>query len=195
MSQWVGSMMSECYKCEYKSAKNKIFHERRLCEFCSYFAPDKKELFNIYVEEKTNWRDLQTYRKQGNLGGVKQKRGMVEKAKEGKVMSRAPFGYEIRKGKLFPAQNSEMVETIYEDFLATETSLNQLSKKYGISLNGLKKILMNFTYIGKIKFDGEVHEGKHNHLVSSTLFNHVQDKLEKMLRRRKINPKAHNNKN
>jgi site-specific DNA recombinase len=100
-------------------------------------------------------------------------------------MSRAPFGYEIKNNKLVPAVNADLVEKIYEEYLNTELSLNQLSKKYLLSLNGLKKVLTNFTYIGKIKFDGEVHEGKHKPLVSSTLFNHVQDKLEKTLGKRK----------
>ena len=34
--------------------------------------------------------------------------------------------------------------------------------------------------LGKIKFNGQVHEGNHKSLVSSTLFNHVQNKLENL---------------
>ena len=109
-----------------------------------------------------------------------QKKGMVHKAKKGRVMSRAPFGYEIRENQLIPREDSRIIEDIFLDFQNNETSLNRLSKKYGFSLNGLKKILRNFTYLGKIKFNGEMYEGTHKPLVSSTLFNHVQDKLERM---------------
>ena len=173
-------MNNECDKCGYKSAKNKEFFGKTLCEFCSYFAPLTKEDLIVYAEEKVNWRDLQTFRKQGKLGGIRQKNGMKKKAKEGNVMSRAPLGYEIKNNKLVPARNSHMIELIYEDFLNSNLSLNRLSKKYSLSINGLKKVLRNFTYIGKIKFDGELHEGSHQALISSTLFNHVQDKLEKL---------------
>ena len=178
-------MKIECDKCGYKSAKNKDFFGKALCEFCAYFAPLEEKQSLAYVNEHVDWRTTQTYRKQEKIGGIRQKRGMKIRAKEGRVMSRAPFGYKILKGKLFPAQNADLVEKIYEEFLNNEVSLNQLSKKYGLSLNGLKKILSNFTYLGKIKFDGQVHDGDHKALISSTLFNHVQDKLESILRKRK----------
>ncbi len=111
-----------------------------------------------------------------------QKKGMINKASQGKVMSRAPFGYNIINNELIPdVENSLIVEKIFLDFRDSETSLNQLSKKYGLSLNGLKKILRNFSYLGKIKFNGEIHEGTHKPLVSAILFNNVQDKLDKKL--------------
>ncbi len=107
------------------------------------------------------------------------KQGMLKKAQSGKVMSRAAFGYKIEGGKLVPAENHEVVENIFLDFQNNKISLNKLARKYGFSVNGLKKILTNFTYIGKIKFNGELHQGSHKALISTTLFNHVQDKLER----------------
>ena len=109
-----------------------------------------------------------------------QKEGMLKKAQEGKVMSRAAFGYKIQEGKLILAENHQVVENIFLDFQNNKTSLNKLAKKYGFSVNGLKKILTNFTYIGKIKFNGQLHQGSHKALISTTLFNHVQDKLERL---------------
>ena len=35
-------------------------------------------------------------------------------------------------------------------------------------------------YIGKIKFNNQIFEGGHQPIISSTLFNHVQDKLERL---------------
>jgi len=110
-----------------------------------------------------------------------QKLGMVNKASAGKVMSKPAFGYKIEQGKLIKdEENARKVQNIFSDFLQNEVSLNQLAFKYNFSVNGVKKILKNFTYIGKVKFDHQVHEGKHEQIISSTDFNHVQDKLEKI---------------
>ncbi len=111
---------------------------------------------------------------------VNQKKGMTEKAQKGNPVARVAFGYNIVKGVLVPAENSYIIEEIFQDFLNQNISLTQLAKKYGFSVNGLKKILTNFTYISKIKFDSKVFDGNHPPLISSTLFNHVQNKLEKL---------------
>jgi site-specific DNA recombinase len=110
----------------------------------------------------------------------KQKQGMVKKAIKGNLMSRAPFGYGIQDGKLIPAQNRQEIEEIFEEFLRDNISLRQLSQKHSLSVNGLKKILKNFTYIGKIKFNNQIYEGTHEPIISTTLFNHVQNKIESL---------------
>lgn len=115
--------------------------------------------------------------------GLKQKKGMVEKAKMGKPMSRPAFGYKFINKKLVPSENFREVEEIFEEFLEKGMNLSKLSKKHHFSINGLKKILRNFTYIGKIKFNGQIYEGKHKQIISSTLFNKVQDKLDKSKKR------------
>lgn len=114
--------------------------------------------------------------------GKAQKLGMIKKSSLGKHMSRIPFGYEwdYKEKSLIPAENSREVEEIYEEFLKPEMNLSILSKKHNFSVNGLKKILRNFAYLGKVKFDGQIHDGKQTPLISSTLFNKVQDKLDKV---------------
>jgi site-specific DNA recombinase len=112
--------------------------------------------------------------------GNNQKKGMLIKASNGKIMSRAPFGYNIINNELIVnEENARKVEEVFDDFLNSNLSLNKLAQKYGFSVNGVKKILTNFSYIGKIKFSNQIHDGKHKPILSSTLFNHVQDKLEK----------------
>lgn len=110
----------------------------------------------------------------------KQKESMINKSIEGNLMSRAPFGYKIVEKKLVSAENSREVEEIFQDFLNKDISLTKLSKSHGLSVNGLKKVLINQTYLGKIKFDGQTHQSTHQTLISSTLFNHVQNKLERL---------------
>jgi site-specific DNA recombinase len=112
--------------------------------------------------------------------GINQKKGMVERATSGKISSRAPFGYKIANNELIiDEENAKKVEEIFLDFLNNNLSLNKLAQKYNFSVNGIKKILTNFSYIGKVKFDNQIHDGKHKPIISSILFNHVQDKLEK----------------
>jgi DNA invertase Pin-like site-specific DNA recombinase len=111
---------------------------------------------------------------------INQRNSMIDKASQGNLMSRAPFGYQISQGKLIPAENYKEIEELFEEFLNQDISLRKLAEKHKLSVNGLKKILKNFTYIGKIKFNNQIHEGNHQSIVSSTLFNHVQDKLEKL---------------
>ena len=111
---------------------------------------------------------------------INQKEGMIKRASQGNLMSRAAFGYKIVDGKLIPAENYKEIEEIFEEFLNENTSLRQLAGKHHFSVNGLKKILKNFTYIGKIKFNNQVHQGIHQPIVSSTLFNHVQNKMERL---------------
>jgi len=112
--------------------------------------------------------------------GEIQKQGMVDKALKGSLMSRPAFGYELENNKLVPAQNSEEVREIFEEFLNENLNLSQLSKKHNLSVNGLKKVLTNFTYLGKIKFNNQIHDGNHEPIISSTLFNHVQNKMERL---------------
>ena len=105
---------------------------------------------------------------------------MDKKARDGQPITRAPFGYKLENKQLISTQNSYLVQEIFQEFLNTKTSLTKLAKKYGFSVNGLKKILTNQSYLGKIKFDGQIHNGNHQALISSTLFNHVQNKLERL---------------
>jgi len=115
-----------------------------------------------------------------NVTSERTKFSMDKRARDGKVVSRAPFGYKLENKELIQAKDSYLVQEIFQDFLNNKISLTQLAKKYGFSVNGLKKILSNQTYLGKIKFDGQIHQGSHQPLLSSTLFNHVQNKLEKL---------------
>ena len=111
---------------------------------------------------------------------INQKEGMIKRASQGNLMARPAFGYKLSNGKLIPAENYKEIEEIFEEFLRENISLRQLAGKHHLSVNGLKKILKNFTYIGKIKFNNQIHEGSHQPIVSSTLFNHVQNKLERL---------------
>ena len=173
------SEKTKCIKCGYESESNLEKFRVPICSVCFRFAPTEEEKFIEYVREKVDSAVLESFRKYSEIG-LSQKKGMLEKAKKGELMSRAAFGYKIEKGRLIPAENFREVEEIFEEFLTTNISLTQLAKKHSFSVNGLKKILTNFTYIGKIKFNNQVHQGTHQPILSSTLFNHVQNKIERL---------------
>ena len=103
---------------------------------------------------------------------------MLEKSRQGLFRARPPFGYKVVHGQLVPSEDAENVRLIFKEF-AEGRSLNQIAKTYGLSVNGIKKILRNFTYLGKIKFDNQISQGYHPPIISSELFNRVQSKLEK----------------
>ena len=132
------------------------------------------------MAEKIDGGVLETFRKYFIPAGEKQKQGMIKKAIQGNLMSRAPFGYKIQDGKLIHAENSREIEEIFEEFLNKNLSLRKIAEKHKLSVNGLKKVLKNFTYIGKIKFNNQIYEGWHQPIISTTLFNHVQNKIEKL---------------
>jgi site-specific DNA recombinase len=115
-----------------------------------------------------------------NVTGERTKFAMDKQARDGNHITRAPWGYKIENKKLVTTEHSYQVQEVFQDFLNQTISLTKLAKKYGFSVNGLKKILTNQTYLGKVKFDGQIYSGSHQTLISSTLFNHVQNKLEKL---------------
>ncbi|MFH1607512.1 MAG: HNH endonuclease [archaeon] len=151
-----------------------------LCSICHHFAPDDENDFIIYLGEKIDCSVLDTFRKSAKSISKRTKKGMSKKFKEGSIVTRAPFGYKLENKQIILAEDSYLVQEMFQEFLNNQISLTQLSKKYRFSVNGLKKILTNQTYLGKIKFDGQIHQGLHQALISSTLFNHVQNKLEKL---------------
>lgn len=168
-----------CVKCGYDSEKNKEKFQVYLCGICHYFSPNSSEKFQEYISEKISGIVLDSFRKYASVG-EKQKKGMISQASKGKVMSRVPFGYRMENKKLVPTENKNEIEDIFQEFLHENISLRQLAQRHNLSVNGLKKILTNFTYIGKVKFNNQIYEGNHPALISSTLFNHVQNKLERL---------------
>ncbi len=119
-----------------------------------------------------------------NVVGERTKFTMNSKFQDGgNPVTRAPLGYKFVNKQLAPSENSYIIQEIYQTFLNTDTSLTQLAKKYNLSVNGLKKVLKNQTYLGKVKFAGKILQGKHNPLISKDLFDKVQEKLNKIIRR------------
>jgi len=168
-----------CDKCGYKDKKEVEKFEKRICQVCNFFSPENQSDFNSYLSEKIDWKVLETFRKYGQKIGSKQKAGMERKAKQGKLMSRVAIGYSLVDGKIEENKDASRVHSIFKEYLENEISLNKLSKKYGLSVNGLKKVLKNRTYLGEIKFNGQIYKSTHKPIISPEIFYAVQRKISR----------------
>ncbi len=115
-----------------------------------------------------------------NIIGDRTKFGMQRKAKEGGFITKAPKGYKIVDKILLPDGNSQEIQKIFQEFLEFDISLTQLARKYSMTPTGMKKLLRNITYLGKVKFDNQISDGDHKPLIDAMLFNKVQDKIKEL---------------
>jgi len=113
-----------------------------------------------------------------NVTSERTKFTMNSKFRGGNLVTKAPKGYRVVNKELTPTENSYLIQEIYQTFHNNNISLTQLAKKNNLSVNGLKKVLSNQTYLGKIKFAGKIIPGKHTPLISQGLFDQVQNKLK-----------------
>jgi len=174
-----------CKKCNYQDKKEVTIFGSPLCQVCATFAPEKVHDFQDYISEKIDWKKLDTFRKYDQSKGKKQKQGMQKMATIGRLQTRPPLGYDVQNGNLIPNEDAVRVHSLFKTFLARTYSLNSLAKNFSLSINGLKKILTNRTYLGEIKFDGKIHKGDHQQLINSEIFYAAQRKLKTYLKPRK----------
>src|SRR3989344_1660460 len=88
-----------------------------------------------------------------NIIGERTTFGMRRKNKEGGFVNKPPFGYKmVDKNLEFDPENAPKVHQVFEEYLSGSVSLNKLAIKYGFSVNGLKKVLSNTSYVGEVKF-------------------------------------------
>jgi hypothetical protein len=187
-----------CQKCGYKGDEKEleIHHVKlkineggdekdnltTLCSICHHYSPEND--FKKYLDEKIDGKILETFRKSQKAISKITLKGMNKRFEEGNLVTRPPLGYKVVDKKLVIDEDKKLlIQEIFQNFLNETISLNKLSKKYNLSVNGLKKVLKNFTYVGKIKFGGQVLEGKHAPLISNELFIKVQKKLEEIERK------------
>jgi len=115
-----------------------------------------------------------------NIIGDRTKFGMERKAKEGGFITKAPKGYKIVDKLLVPNEESETIKQLFKEFLESDISLTQLAKKNGMTPAGMKKLLRNTTYIGKVKFADKESDGQHPPLLDKHLFEQVQKKIKQL---------------
>ncbi len=173
-----------CSKCGYADKKEIEKFGFKFCSICAAFVPDNKKSVQEYVLEKIDWKILDIFRKFNCYRGKKQRNGMRIQAKEGHPVNRPPLGYSITKGQFSLNSDSLKVISMFRTFLNQNFSLNAISKQFGVSVNGLKKILMNRCYLGEIKFSGKIYKSNHKPLIDNETFYAVQRKIKQISRPR-----------
>jgi hypothetical protein len=184
-----------CKKCGYADKKEVTILGETLCKICATFAPKKPEDFQDYISEQLDWKQIDTFRKHGTTPGSERKAGMQKMADIGRLQTRPPLGYDVRNGNLIPNEDAVRVHSLFKTFLARNYSLNSMAKNFSLSINGLKKVLTNRTYLGEIKFDGNIHKGEHQAIINPEIFYAVQRKLKTYLKPRKTRPPSSSSQN
>jgi hypothetical protein len=158
---------------------NEIDNLATLCSICHKYAPDSENEFKKYVLEKIDSKLLETFRKSDYSISKKTKEGMGNVFKNGKHITKAPFGYKlVNKQLLIDSDQKDKIKNIFEEFLNSNISLTQLAKKNGFTTSGIIKLLHNTTYLGKVKFANKESEGQHESIIEKELFDKVQEKLK-----------------
>ena len=104
--------------------------------------------------------------------------GMYERVKEGfwRGGSGTPFGYNYDSSQdiLVPNENAEDVRSIYDLYLKGY-STTQLAKMFPVANDRhITNILDRITYTGKISYNGEIFQGRHEAIIDENTWQKVQ---------------------
>lgn len=110
--------------------------------------------------------------------------GRVERAKNGLYSGHpnVPTGYTYKDDRLYPNDDSKLVQEIFERFADGESAYSiysDLAKRYPQKIYGanmITAILDNPIYIGKVTFDGEIYDGIHDPIIDDKTFNVVKNR-------------------
>ncbi len=113
--------------------------------------------------------------------------GMRERVKDGYWMggARTPFGYDYDASKniLVPNEHAEDVREIYDLYLKGY-SATKLSSMYNLSGdNHVTAILDRITYTGKISYNGEILQGRHEPIIDDDTWLRVQEERSRRSKR------------
>ncbi len=125
--------------------------------------------------------------------GERVRLGMQTKVKRGLWPTRAPIGYvndRDTKGILLDQERAHLIRELFEVYVARDIPLSQLAKwaeTRGLRARGgtplakseIHKILTNPAYYGKIPWKGALYAGVHEPIVSTSLFDRVQERLNR----------------
>jgi site-specific DNA recombinase len=120
------------------------------------------------------------------------KRGLRQKVRMGIFPSQAPLGYlndSRTKTIVVEKKKSRIVRLAFEKYVKGNMRLEDISNflaKSGVTTRTGKRIsktkasfiLSNPFYIGLFKYGGEIHEGKHEPIISKKLFDEAQEMLK-----------------
>ncbi len=126
------------------------------------------------------------------------KRGHRNKVKDGIWPQMAPLGYVNMKGTgiVVNKEISPLIRKAFEAYATGNFTLRQLRDRFNalrlgtrtgraLAVSNYQKMLKNPIYTGLMRFNGEIHEGKHEPIITKKLFDEVQEVMA-----RKSKPKT-----
>lgn len=149
---------------------------------------------NARSQEKLNWGVRIIFAKNyiDNLS-EEVKKGLGEKLRQGWLPTKPPMGYKTigEKGHKIHIVNEEtapIVRRMFELYATSQYSLLKLreimleaglrsSKGRMVTKSRIATLLADPFYIGKIRYNGAIHQGKHEPLISEEMFERVQQVL------------------
>ncbi|MCB9820782.1 recombinase family protein [Candidatus Nomurabacteria bacterium] len=127
------------------------------------------------------------------------KRGKRNKVKDGIWPQMSPLGYMNKGGKIVVDENiAPLIKKTFEAYSSGSFTLRQLRDKFNelglkrksgkeLAVSNYQKLLKNPIYTGLMLYNGEIHEGKHEPIITKKLFDSVQ---EVMMRKSKPHSKG-----
>ncbi len=127
------------------------------------------------------------------------KRGKRNKVKDGIWPQMAPLGYVNENRMIVPdIVNAPLIKKTFEAYATGNFTLRQLRDKFNelglkrksgkeLAVSNYQKLLKNPIYTGLMLYNGEIHEGKHEPIITKKLFDSVQ---EVMMRKSKPHSKG-----
>ncbi len=116
--------------------------------------------------------------------------GMAEKVRQGGLAGQPPLGYikGYNGDTVLDSQTALIIKKCFEEIVKPKASLRKvlaLAHEQGLEsyrgkplcASSLQRILRNAFYAGMIRYKGELYRGKHQPLISKSLFERVQTKL------------------
>ena len=125
------------------------------------------------------------------------KRGHRNKVKDGIWPQMAPLGYVNKNRRIVPDENiASLIKKTFEAYSSGSFTLRQLRDKFNalglkrksgkeLAVSNYQKLLKNPIYTGLMLYNGEIHEGKHEPIITKKLFDSVQEVMS-----RKSKPKS-----
>lgn len=153
---------------------------------------------NAKSDEKFRW-DIEIVLAKKYIANLSEevRKGQKEKLAQGEFPARAKIGYLTTGGKghkchIIDAEMGPLMRQAFELYSTGNYSINALvatMKKEGlrgrlgakVGSSRLHKLLSDPFYYGKIEWKGELHQGKHEPLITKSLFEKVQSILSRKL--------------
>ncbi len=127
------------------------------------------------------------------------KRGKRNKVKDGIWPQMSPLGYINKNRMIIPdVVNAPLIKKTFEAYATGNFTLREVRDKFNglglkrksgkeLAVSNYQKLLKNPIYTGLMLYNGEIHEGKHEPIISKKLFDSVQ---EVMMRKSKPHSKG-----